>query len=269
MKRRWTQALLVVGFCYAGLCLAVWHWQTSLILFPSSQLGDTPSQWGLPLEALEVVNADGIKLCGWLIPPARQQTNPVWILHCHGNGGNRSNCLSKARLFHEIGAGVVLFDYRGYGGNEGHANREEDLVADGQAFFNQLKKRPGRIVLYGESLGGGVACDLALRQPCAGLILQSTFSTFTTRASETVPFLPVRWLCRYGFDNLAAVAQLECPKLIMHSPQDKVTGYDHGRQLLEAARPPCEWGELSGAHNDPAPISLAQPVKKFLASLPP
>jgi pimeloyl-ACP methyl ester carboxylesterase len=110
-----------------------------------------------------------------------------------------------------------------------------------------------------------VACALAVKQPCSGLILQSTFTSLTDRAHESYPFLPVTWLSRYRFDNRSAVAQLECPKLIMHSPKDEVTGYHHGRELLEAAHQPCEWGELWGGHNNPAPLSLAKCLQKFLS----
>ena len=140
---------------------------------------------------------------------------------------------------------------------------------DAQTCLYELENTvpPERIVLYGESLGGGVACQLALKHKFAGLILQSTFTSLTARASDSYPFLPVALLCRYRFDNLEAVSRITFPKLIMHSPGDEVTSYKHGRKLLEAARAPTEWGELVGTHNEPDPVSLATPLKKFLTVL--
>lgn len=257
-------AIVLLG--YGGLCGLVWRYQNSLIFFPSADIRGTPTQ---PYKEVELITEDGVHISAWKIPPVKE--GKLWVLFCHGNGGNVSDRLGIISLLHDMGVGVMVFDYRSYGHSSGEIRTERDLVTDAQACLLDLERTvpADHIVLYGESLGGGVACQLALTQKFAGLILQSTFTSLTARATDSYPFLPVSLLCRYRFDNLDAVSKIDCPKLIMHSPGDEVTDYKHGRKLLEAAKAPTEWGELKGSHNDPDPVSLATPLQKFLAGLSP
>lgn len=250
---------------YAALCgLVAWK-QTSLMFFPTLGVQATPGDVGLDYTELTIPSSDGAVLHGWRIPapPGRFRG---WLLHCHGNGGNISGRLDIARRFHKLGLGVVLFDYRGFGKSQGQLYREEQLLADGQACYNQLAELHQPIFLYGESLGGGVASYLAQHNPCAGLILQSTFTRLSDRASEAYPFLPVRWLSRFQLPTIDRLASLQCPVLVMHGPADEVIGFHHGQQLYAQARQPKSWVELGGGHNDPDLDQLSAGLEHWIDS---
>jgi len=123
------------------------------------------------------------------------------------------------------------------------------------------------IILYGESLGGGVASYLAQNNPCSGLILQSTFTSLTDRAGEAYPFLPISWISRFRLDTRQRLPDLKCPVLVLHSRQDEMIGYHHGQQLLKAAGNKGSWGELSGGHNEVDFQQVAQAVEGWLNQL--
>lgn len=257
-------SLLAAGAAYVALCGLVYAKQTSLLFFPTREIRLTPADVGLAFTELALPTSDGETLHGWAVEP--RGTAGFWVLHCHGNGANIAARLGTLQLLVSTGAGVVFFDYRGYGRSTGAARQEVDLLLDGEAAWTYLASRgvsPDRIILYGESLGGGVACALAERHPPRALILESTFTSVTDRASQLYPFLPVRWLSRFHLDSLARVRQLGCPKLILHSPDDEVIPYAHGRKLFEAAAEPKQFVELSGGHNDDSP-ALGPAVREFI-----
>lgn len=150
---------MLASLGYASLCGLVWWKQTSLMFFPSRELLATPKDAGLQYEQWWLEVEPGVRLSAWKM--AGKQGQP-WVLVCHGNGGNISHRLELAHRLHELGLGVVLFDYRGYGQSSGQLHRESDLLADAQAVYDRLVGDSGQPpILYGESLGGGVAALLA------------------------------------------------------------------------------------------------------------
>jgi len=267
-RRRLISSLLIAGSAYAALCGLVYAKQTSLLLFPTREVRLTPADIGLKYSELALPTQDGETLHGWAVEPPEPE-GPMWVLHCHGNGANIAARLGTLHMLAGCGVGVVFFDYRGYGKSTGAARQEADLLADAEAAYRYLADRgipPDRIVIFGESLGGGVASALAERHPPRGLILQSTFTSVVDRASQLYPYLPVRWLSRFRLDTLGRIGKLACPKLILHSPGDEVIPYAHGRKLFEAAGEPKRFVELSGGHNDEQP-ALGPAVREFLRSL--
>ena len=195
--------------------------------------------------------------------------DPV-VLLCHGNGGNISHRLEKLRLIKRAGAGALIFDYRGYGKSEGTPS-EKHTYEDGEAAYRWLASTTtARIVLYGESLGGGVATELATRVPAAGLVLDSAFTSALDMGKRIFPWLPVRLLVRYKYDNLAKIAAVKMPVLVMHSPQDEIIPYDMGRRLFEAAPGKKAFVEMRGGHNDGFYLSrdaYVDGLKSFFAAL--
>lgn len=242
--------LVVLLVAYASLCGVVAWQQSRLMLFPIREVRLTPGDFAMEYETWGVESSAGAQIQAWKIPPSTQPAR-AWVLHCHGNGGNISHRLEVARWLHQLQLGVVLFDYRGFGESQGAARQESDLIDDGQAVLDRLgREHPQEpILLYGESLGGGVASALACRNPCAGLVLQSTFSSLRKRASEAYPFLPVSRLLRFPLDTLGRLPHVQCPILVMHSRDDEVIGFHHGQELFEAAPEPKFWQELKGGHN--------------------
>ncbi len=263
-RRKVIASLLIAGAAYAGLCGLVYTKQTSLLLFPTREVRLTPADIGLKYTELALPTQDGETIHGWAVEPARP--DGLWVLHCHGNGANIAARLGTLNVLAQCGVGVVFFDYRGYGKSTGAAHQEADLLADAEAAWTWLHQRTDRVVLFGESLGGGVAAALAERHPPRGLILQSTFTSVVDRASQLYPFLPVRWLSKFQLNTLGRLGGIACPKLILHSPHDEVIPYAHARKNFEAACEPKQFIELTGGHNDEQP-NLGPAVKSFLGQL--
>jgi fermentation-respiration switch protein FrsA (DUF1100 family) len=238
--------LLLAGLLF----LSVRRFESANLYFPDRALTAHPGSYGLAFEELDLLAQDGVRLHGWFI--AREPGDPV-ILFCHGNAGNISNRLQKALIFRRAGASVLLFDYRGYGRSAGRPT-EQGTYADAEAaylFLSEKKNVPkDKIILYGESLGGGVAVETALRREAAGLILDSAFISTAEMARQIFPRLPVRWIISYKYDNLNKIPRLSLPLLVMHSPEDEIVPFAMGKRLFEAARQPKTFFEMKGDHNE-------------------
>jgi len=198
------------------------------------------------------------------------------VLVFNGNGGNRSLRAPLAERLHRAGHGVLLFDYRGYGGNPGSPT-EEGLIADARAARAWLVDRedvdPERLVYFGESLGTGVAVALAAESPPAALILRSPFTSLVDVGKMHYPVLPVRTLLADRFESIDRIARVRCPLLIVAGDADSIVPWELSRRLYEAA-PQADKRllTLAGAdHNDPALLAgdeLMEAVDAFLARRP-
>jgi fermentation-respiration switch protein FrsA (DUF1100 family) len=195
--------------------------------------------------------ADGTPLHGWFCHAA--QPSQAVVLYLHGNGGNLTTRRSLLEKLSQTPADVFALDYRGYGRSQGKPS-EAGLYQDATAAWDFLtvthQIAPSRIVLFGESLGGAVAIDLALRVPAAGLIVQSSFTSIPDMAALTLPLLPRRWICTQ-MRSLEKISGIRCPKLFIHSHADRLIPYRMGRQLFEAAPEPKQFLEIQDAahHN--------------------
>jgi len=220
------------------------------LYFPNRNMEGDPSLLQLGFEDLRLTAADGTTIHAWYIP--LRPDSPV-VLFCHGNGGNISHRLDKLLLLRRAGASVLLFDYRGYGRSSGRPD-EEGTYQDAEAAYRWLSEvkqvPPARIVAHGESLGGAVALELALRRRVGGLVLDSAFTSVIEMGQRLFPFLPVALVARFRYDNLAKAHRLSCPVLLMHSPQDDIVPYDMGRRLFAALPQPKTFCELTGSHNE-------------------
>lgn len=233
---------------------AVWiflRWFESANLYaPNRTLTAHPGTYGLKYENLSLTAEDGPKIHGWFIP--RGAGDPVMLV-CHGNAGNISHRLDKALIFRKAGASVLLFDYRGYG-QSGGSPSEQGTYRDAEAAYAYLTETrgiaPERIVLYGESLGCGVAVELALKHKTAGLILDSAFTSTPDMAREIFGRLPLGLIIRFRYDNLSKIPRVSCPMLIMHSRQDDIVPFRMGQALFAAAPEPKKFFEMTGGHND-------------------
>ena len=173
------------------------------------------------------------------------------MLHCHGNGGNISHRLDTCAALLGTGLSVFLFDYRGYGRSQERPG-EEGTYRDAEAAYQWLVQRGfagTNIVAFGESLGGGVAAELAVHEPLGGLVLQSTFTSIPDIGSELFPWLPVRWLATISYDTRSKLPRLRIPVLVMHSRADEIVPFHHGERNFAAANEPKLFWELHGDHN--------------------
>lgn len=225
----------------------------SQVYHPYRQHEGSPAELVRPFEDIRFQSSDGVELHGWFFPAEAQSPRArVVFLVCHGNAGNISHRLELCRALLETGAGVMLFDYRGYGSSQGRPG-EEGTYRDAQAAHAWLRQRGflgGHIIVYGESLGGGVASELALRETVGGVVLQSTFTSIPDIGRELFPWLPVRWLSSIRYDTRAKLPRIKAPVLILHSREDELIRFHHAERNFAAAAEPKILCELRGAHND-------------------
>ncbi len=210
-----------------------------------------PAVFGVQAEDLFFEAEDGVRLHGWFIPAKQPVATMLWF---HGNAGNITHRLENIRQLEPLNLNIFIFDYRGFGKSEGHPE-EAGLYLDSQAAYDALmrskKIAPETLFLFGRSLGGVCALEVAARHPVAGVILESVFTSAQDMAKTIFPILPLGWAIESRFDARKRVAELEIPKLFLHGSRDEIVPYRLGRKLYEAAAEPKEFYEIQGAgHND-------------------
>jgi len=255
-------ALFLSAFlaCAGCVCRAVY--------VPDDVIHATPGMLGMPHEEASITTADGEVLGAWWIP-ARNPSGTV--LFCHGNGGNISTCLEAARLINSMGLNVLLFDYRGYGRSTGSPS-EEGTYRDAAAAWDYLVRvrgvRPETIVVWGKSLGGAVAARTAAEYKPAAVVIESAFTSIPDLVSDMGYPILSRCFSGCSHDTLAWVRRLEVPLLVIHSPQDEIVPFSHGRVLYDAAPLPKEFVAVDGSHNTLSRASLPSyeaSVRAFLS----
>lgn len=294
----WKRWLLLLMVPYLGALIMLGAFQRSLIYHPFAAKSLPANQAGFGTGRAHDVTTrteDNLDLRGWLVlakghvASTDEQFNaelakdrPV-ILYFGGNAANRNYRLLEVQVLTEAGADVLIFDYRGYGESPGEPS-EEGLARDARAvwrFATELKKiESRRIVLYGESLGGGVAVRLANelslnKTPPAGLILRSTFSSLTDAASSHFPFIPVRWLLLDRFPSDQRIRDVTCPLLQLHGRRDAIVPIRLGQKLFAAAPDNSASGIakkfvdlLQADHNDVMETSRSEVSKAIRDFLP-
>jgi len=243
----------LLGICLLMVLMLRWfeHWQ---VYHPDRILTATGAELGRPFEDVVFKTSDGVELNGWFSPAFTNSPRAgLVVLLCHGNAGNIGHRLDTCRALLSTGASVFVFDYRGYGRSEGRPS-EEGTYLDAQAAYQWLRQRGFQgtnIIAFGESLGGGVAAELACRETLGGLVLQSTFTSIPDIGAELFPWLPVRRLATIRYDTCAKLPRLKIPVLVMHSRTDEIIPFHHGQRNFAAANEPKLFCELNGFHNDP------------------
>lgn len=240
---------LVIAAVYLAVVLAIYLLQARLLYIPQRKLDVTPEEAGMACEDVHLRAADGVALHAWHVRAPGEQ---AVLLFCHGNAGNISYRLGSIAQFATMGLSVLIFDYRGYGQSGGHPT-EQGTYLDARAAWDYLVGTlgtpPARIVVFGRSLGAAVAAELARQVRPGALILESGFTSCADIGRELYPWLPVRWLLRYRYPTVEAVAHSTCPTLIVHSPDDDIVPWEHGRHLYRAAPEPKSFLQISGDHN--------------------
>lgn len=218
------------------------------LYFPTRELEIKPDSMGLRYEDIYFNAQDGTRLNAWFIPA---KDSEFTILFCHGNGGNISHRIDKITVLNSLGPDVFIFDYRGYGKSCGRPS-EKGFYRDADAAYNYLVSakniRPEKIILYGESLGGAVAIDLAARKEVRALITESTLTSTKDVAKAIYPFFP-SFLISSRFDSAEKIKKVTIPKLIMHSQADEIIPFSQSRRLFELAPEPKKHLRLIGGHN--------------------
>ena len=247
--RHWLLSLL--GLLVIALML--YRFEHSQVYHPTRDAEYTPDDVGRPAEDVWLKTSDGLRLHAWFF--AADQSSPrakFVMLFCHGNGGNLTSRPGYYRAILETGVNLLTFDYRGYGRSDGEPS-EAGTYTDAEAAYQWLRTRgfaPEHILVWGESLGGGIASHLAATEPVGGLMLQSTFTSIPDIGAELFPWLPVRLISRIKYDTHSRLPHLKCPVVVMHSRGDTTIRFHHGERNFAAAREPKAFVELEGDHND-------------------
>lgn len=240
-------ALLVIA-------LMLYRFEHSQVYHPTRDSEYTPDDVGRPAEDVWLKTPDGLRLHAWFFAADKSSPRARFVmLFCHGNGGNLTSRPGYYRAILETGINLLAFDYRGYGRSEGEPS-EAGTYTDAATAHAWLRARgfaPEHILVWGESLGGGIASHVAASQPVGGLALQSTFTSISDIGAELFPWLPVRLISRIKYDTHSRLPQLKCPVVVLHSRADLTIRFHHGERNFAAAREPKAFVELQGDHNDP------------------
>ena len=258
---------------YFILVLLAYASQSKLLYLrsvPGRELLGAPSDAGLPFDEVWIETADGVRLHGWYVPaqPAR-----ATLLFFHGNAGNVSHRLDSLRIFHDLGLSVLIIDYRGYGRSEGTPSERgtgRDARAAWAYLVTERGAEPEKIVVFGRSLGAAVAAELARDVAPGALILESAFTSVPDIAQEAYWFLPARWLSRFEYATAEYVKEIAAPVLVIHSEDDEIIPFHHGRAVFEAANGPKQLLVLHGDHNTGFLLSASryrQGIDGFLSEL--
>ncbi len=249
----------------------MWSFENYLVFQPRAYAAADP-RWqprDLVFEDVEIASSDGVTVHGWYAPVDVPRAT---ILLLHGNGGNISGLADELRILQrQLGVAALAIDYRGYGKSTG-APSEAGILADARAARKWLAERSGQrepdIVLWGFSMGGGVAVDLAAEDGARGLVLQSTFTSLPDAAAEHYPWLPVRWLMRNRLDSASKIARYRGPLLQSHGDADVIVPCHLGQQLHALANGPKRFLEIPGGdHNDLPEELFYAALDEFIAGL--
>jgi fermentation-respiration switch protein FrsA (DUF1100 family) len=245
--------LIGAALVYFGLLATVYFNQHRMLYLPNMParaLVTTPASYGLAYENVHFDTEDGVSLHAWFMPvPGATRT----VLFFHGNAGNISHRLDSLAIFVRLGLQVLIIDYRGYGESSGKPS-EAGTYRDATAAWRYLTVTRGvagkDIVLFGRSLGGAVAVELASRVDAGALMVESSFISVPEMAAKLYPFLPVRSLARLHYPSLERIGAVRCPVLVLHSKNDEIIPFSHGQRLYQAAPQPKAFFVMGGGHND-------------------
>lgn len=258
-------AMRILFLIWLGIFAVVYAFQRKLLFMPDPQR-TAPDSTGLQGVTENIITTpDGERLISWISPALAGQPT---ILYFHGNAGALAARGSRVAQFQTAGYGVRMVAYRGYGGSTGSPS-ERGLIIDALAAYDRMRAEglvPQDIILFGESLGTGVAIQLAARRPVAGVILDSPYTSAADAGAYHYPYLPVRWLMWDQFNSLAHIAAIRAPLLVVHGTRDDVVPYALGQRLFAVAAEPKQFVTLPGeGHTVPLDRGAWAAIVPFVA----
>jgi hypothetical protein len=235
---------------YGGFGVILFLFQSKLLYCPVRKISYFPEELGLKYEDVTITTSDNVKINGWYVSAVNASST---VLFCHGNGGNIMHRLDSVQFFNSLGLNCLVFDYRGYGRSEGKPT-EEGTYLDARAAYEWLRDEkgvePAELIIFGRSLGGSVAAELATKVEASSLVVESAFTSCYAMAKKYYWYMPVKWFLRYRYNTLEYIKNVACPVMVIHSPDDELVPFEFGRQLYAAANEPKKFIEISGGHND-------------------
>lgn len=236
-----------LGLAVLGVLLVVaWSQQRFLIYAPDASRVP-PAAGGLAeVEEIQLKAPDGVELVAWY---GKARPGQPTLLYFHGNAGNLLSRAGRMGEYLAKGRGMLMLSYRGYGGSGGRPTEANNVADAGLAYRWLLENgvAPGNILLYGESLGSGVAVQLAEKEPVGGVILDAPYTSIADVGARIYPFLPVQRFIIDRYDSLSRIDRIDAPLLIVHGELDTLIPITMGRELFQRAREPKQFGAIAGA----------------------
>jgi fermentation-respiration switch protein FrsA (DUF1100 family) len=227
----------ILSACYLSF-IAIYYVQQRKYLFYTSTIHIAPQSLDLQdVAEMQLTTPDGERLVAWYAAPAKGKPT---VFYLHGNAGALVHRANRVRLYRRQGYGVFMLAYRGFSGSTGQPT-ESNIVADALMAYDALggfAPRDSRIVVYGESLGTGVAVQVAAKRRPDGVVLESPFSSAVDVAAHLYPYLPVYWLLKDRFESISYIGQVQAPLLVLHGERDSIVPARLGRKLFDAAPGP-------------------------------
>lgn len=262
----WLLTFVMTG--YAALVLILFVGQRHLLYHTRGSLPAADAT-DVAMREVAIATADGLTLVAWYAPPAHTPA-PV-VLHFHGNSGSIAHRTDKAQTLMAAGFGVLLLEYRGFAGNPGRPT-EDGLYEDARGAMRWLATQgiaADRVVLYGESLGTGVAVQIASETTPAGIILEAPYTSIPDVAALQYPFVPVHWLTLDRYDSLAKIGRVTAPLLLIHGERDGLIPITLAKRLFAAAAEPKQAVFVPQAsHDDLFSWGAGEAMVSFVTALP-
>lgn len=242
------QIIITSSVIFIAIMFLMYLFQRQLIYFPALQTPKLSDYQANDMQVIKLHTMDGLLLTAWY--KSAVERHPT-VLYLHGNAGHIGFRMPLVREFINAGWGVLLVEYRGYGGNAGKPS-EQGLYEDGRAglkFLMQQGISAKQLILYGESLGTGVAVQLATEHPSCAVILQAPFTSLPALAHYHYPWLPLKpW---DKFNSLEKIKNIHAPLLILHGKEDEIVPYPQGVMLFQQAQSPKKMITFAqGSHNN-------------------
>jgi len=262
----------VLFITYLGWGVMLYIMQPKFLYGPVREVAYAPSELELDFEDVTFKSSDGLRLSGWYIPAPLEMNHQVeptqlrsglltgpeedsefTVLFCHGNGGNIAHRLDSINILHDLGLSCFIFDYRGYGSSEGKPNEQGTYLDAGAAYKwlrEEKKISPDNIIIFGRSLGGSIAAQLAGQVKARALVIESAFTSYADIGQKFYPYMPVRWFARFSYRTIDYVKNVDCPVMLIYSRNDDIVPFEFGPELYKAANDPKEFVEIFGSHNN-------------------
>jgi len=267
LKRYFLKIILIFFLLYFSVLLVLFMFQRNLLYHPTDNnyFGD---QLKVRIQKVKIRTADNIELLGWF--HRKDINNFKTIVFFHGNAGSLENRIHKINHFKDIDVNFLIIAWRGFSGNQGKPS-ERGLYEDGKSAINWLNKKGIKnedLILYGESLGTGVAVHLAQNDKFAGVVLESPFTSMIGAAKNVYPYFPIRVLLKDKYENDKKIKNIKSPILIMHGKKDKIVPFWMGKKIYELANEPkYSYFSESDNHMMEYNKNLLEKLKTYLKSL--
>ena len=236
-KKNLLQLILIIFFVYTLILVILYLYQRNLLYHPNEN-NYSDDNISVDIKKVRITTSDNVELVGWY--HEKNLKDYKTLIFFHGNAGSLDNRIYKINHFQNMNINFLIIAWRGFSGNSGKPS-EQALYEDGKSAIKWLIKKGVKekdLILYGESLGTGVAVDLAQNKSYAGIILETPFTSMVDAAKNVYPYIPVGLLLKDKYENDKKIKKINIPVLVMHGEEDQIVPFKMGKKIFEMANKP-------------------------------